>query len=132
MAISFSSTLKTIAPLSLRKEGAVFKRIAQDVLGSSYELSVVFVGDARSRNLNRAYRHKDKPTNVLSFPLSSASGELYLNVPLARREARLFETTPRQHLCFLFVHGVLHLKGYDHGTRMERAERLLMKKYFRA
>ncbi len=131
MTVSISSTLKTTAPLSIRKEGAVFNRITRDILGDSYELSLVFIGNTRSRNLNKTWRAKDKPTNVLSFPLSSTIGELYINIPLAVREARVFETTPRKHIFFLFIHGILHLKGYDHGKRMEQAERSLMKKYFK-
>lgn len=130
MAVSFSSTLSHIAPLSLQKEGRVFARAARAVLGPSYDLSIVFVGDARSRTLNRTYRLKDKPTNVLSFPLSKQSGEIYLNVPLAVREANRFGETPRRHACFLFVHGLLHLKGLDHGKRMEHLEQQLMKKFF--
>ncbi|GMU74087.1 MAG: hypothetical protein AMXMBFR44_2860 [Candidatus Campbellbacteria bacterium] len=131
MTVSFSSTLSRTTPLSLQKEGRLLERIATSVLGRSYDLSVVFVGDARSRTLNRTYRRKDKPTNVLSFPLSKNSGELYLDLPLCMREAPLFDATPHRHVYFLFVHGLLHLKGLDHGARMERLEREVMKKFYR-
>ena len=130
MSVSFHSTLSRTTPLSLPKEGRVLTQIAHDVLGASYELSVVFIGDAKSRRLNRTHRKKDHPTNVLSFPLSKTSGELYLDLPLATREAPSFDSTPHRHLYLLFIHGLLHLKGLDHGTHMERQERLLMKKKY--
>lgn len=130
MATRCTTTLLTTAPLSLQKEGRVFARVAQDTLGKTYDLSVVCVGDAFSKKLNTAYRNKKKGTNVLAFPLSKTSGEIYINIPRARKEARSFESTPLTHICFLFVHGLLHLKGYDHGPRMEQLERRLMKKYF--
>ncbi len=129
MSVSFNSTLKRTTPLSLPKEGRVLTQIVHDVLGASYDLSVVFIGDAKSRNLNRTHRKKDRPTNVLSFPLSKNSGELYIDLPLSIREAPSFDSTPRAHVYFLFIHGLLHLKGLDHGTHMEREERRLMKKF---
>lgn len=131
MTVSFSSTLSRTAPLSLPKEGRLLKRIAHAVLGASYDLSVVFVGDARARRLNRTHRKKDKPTNVLSFPLSKKNGELYIDLPLCRREAPSFGTSAHRHVYFLFIHGLLHLKGLDHGTRMERLEQQLMKQFYK-
>lgn len=130
MSVSFASTLKRTVPLSLPKEGRVLERIAHAVLGASYDLSVVFVGDARARRLNRIHRRKDKPTNVLSFPLSKKSGEIYIDLPLCRREAPSFSTSPHYHVYFLFVHGLLHLKGLEHGKRMERFERQLMRRFY--
>lgn len=97
--------------------------IAQAVLGRHYELSVVICGNELSRRLNRTYRAKDKPTNVLAFPLSATAGEVFLNWPLIRRQARHFDRTPAKHLLALFIHGLLHLKGMDHGSKMESKEK---------
>ena len=82
-------------------------------MGKSYELSLVFCGDTLSRKLNRAYRGKDKPTNVLSFPLSEKSGEIFINLS----RTKPFGAQK------LFIHGLLHLNGMEHGARMERAEK---------
>ncbi|MCR4274994.1 MAG: rRNA maturation RNase YbeY [Candidatus Campbellbacteria bacterium] len=130
MATHCATTLTTTAPLSVPKEGRVFARMAHNVLGASYELSLVFIGNALSKKLNSTYRNKNKDTNVLAFSLSKTSGEIYINIPLARAEAKQFESTPLSHIRFLFVHGLLHLKGHDHGEKMERLERRLMREYF--
>lgn len=101
---------------------AIFKRASDLVLGKKYELSVVVCADGFSRNLNKKHRGKDKPANVLSFPLSKTSGELFLNPGLALRESKNFDRTPREHLIALFLHGLFHLKGFDHGSVMDKKE----------
>lgn len=106
-----------------------FLPIKDAVLGTSYELSLVFIGDIRSRTLNRTHRSKDKPTNVLSFPLSSTSGEIFINPNLARKQAHLFDMTPETFIGKLLIHGMLHLKGYEHGSTMERIEAQFVKKF---
>jgi rRNA maturation RNase YbeY len=100
-------------------EGAPFKALKRKVLGNSYTLSLVFCGDALSKRLNREYRGKDKPTNVLSFPITKKSGEIFINL----RRTKPFG------VIFLFIHGLLHLKGMQHGATMERAEQALLKLY---
>ena len=97
-------------------------------------LSVVVVGDARSRSLNRGYRGKDRPTNILSFVGPGAApdgrhylGELVICAPLVAREARAQHKPSRAHWAHLTVHGVLHLLGMDHerarqASRMESLE----------
>ena len=62
-----------------------FLRIKERVLGKHYELSVVFIGDKRSRDLNKRYRGKDRPTNILSFPLSASEGEIFINLRQAKK-----------------------------------------------
>lgn len=91
------------------------------------EVSVVLADDARVKELNRDYRGKDKPTNVLSFPGSDdLDSPLLGDVILAREtvereaidEAKSFE----HHFGHLIVHGMLHLLGFDHLTDDEAAE----------
>jgi len=108
---------------------ADFCGIARHVLGSSYLLSIVLIGDKRARVLNSTYRNKTKPTNVLSFPLSKHSGELFLNLARIQREAHRFGLSPQGHAKFLLIHGCLHLKGHTHGSTMEKAEKQLIKKF---
>jgi len=92
-----------------------FLKLKEKVLGKSYELSLVFVGKATSHKLNALYRDKDKPTNVLSFPLSKTSGEIFIDLSFTDHS-----------VIFLFIHGLLHLKGMQHGATMEREEKKLL------
>jgi len=93
------------------------------------ELCVRVVGSAASRSLNRHYRGKDRPTNVLSFPaspeeraLTGAIGDLVVCAPVVAAEARAQRKTRDAHWAHMVVHGVLHLHGYDH-ERSARAAR---------
>lgn len=106
-----------------------FLEMKNAILGKDYELSVVLIGDKRSATLNKTHRGKNKPANVLSFPLEKTSGEIFLNPRRAQREAPQFGESYRNFLGFLFIHGLLHLKGFDHGSKMESAERRFRKKF---
>jgi len=103
--------------------------IKEKVLGKNYELSLAFVGDTRSKNLNKKYRGKNKPTNILSFELSKTSGEIVINPRLVKKEAPLFNRSYKNFLCFLFIHGLYHLEGMQHGSIMEEAEKKIRKIY---
>jgi probable rRNA maturation factor len=106
-----------------------FVLIKEDILGPSYDLSVAFVSPAQSHALNLKHRGKDKPTNVLSFTLSKKSGELILCPAIIKKEVGIFEMSYPELLQFLVIHGMLHLKGLEHSSRMERAELRYTKKY---
>jgi probable rRNA maturation factor len=101
--------------------------------GSSLDVTIVFTDDATQRELNRAYRAIDRTTDVLSFnipsvaKLAEASGEIYISVAQARRQARRYRHSLAGELERLVVHGVLHLLGHDHkkareATRMRSLE----------
>lgn len=105
--------------------------------GPVVEVSVKFTSDSEVRSLNAAYRGKDKPTNVLSFPMFEAAllpsltatdgGEALLgDIVLARgvcaREAAEKGVSVADHATHLVVHGMLHLLGYDHEQGDEAAE----------
>lgn len=106
-----------------------FGKMKDDILGGQYELSLVFVGDTRSRTLNKIYRGKTYVPNILSFPLEKDCGEIYINPTQARREAKKFNMTPTGFIGFLFIHGLLHLKGYAHGATMDKVEIRYIKKF---
>ncbi len=99
-----------------------FALIAKKILGSKYELSLVFVTNSESKRLNRIHREKNKPTNILSFPLSSDNGEIFIDLELCKKQCAEFNRTYTNFVGFLVIHGLLHLKGYDHGSTMEREE----------
>lgn len=104
-----------------------FEAIARAALGSHYELSLVICGDTLAQALNMKYRKKSYRPNVLSFPISATEGEIFLNLRCAEREARKYGVPVHARLALLFVHGCLHLKGLDHGERMEREEQRILR-----
>jgi probable rRNA maturation factor len=79
------------------------------------------VGATESRKLNRKYRAKNQPTNVLSFAYGAGSGDVVLCHPVISRESAQQGKSLRAHYAHLVVHGVLHLRGYDHRTRRQAA-----------
>ncbi len=106
-----------------------FLKLKTAVLGENYSLSLVFIGAKKSKELNNSYREKNKPTNILSFPLDKKTGEIFINLELAKKESKLFDRKPDNFVAFLFIHGLFHLKGMEHGSTMERAETKLRKKF---
>lgn len=106
-----------------------FVKIKNAVLGKHYELSLVFATSVTSRRLNRTYRGVDKPTNVLAFPLSKTEGEIFVDPKQSRADAPQFGMPYRNFIGFLFIHGLLHLKGFAHGSKMEHTEAVLMKRF---
>ncbi|MBL8836256.1 MAG: rRNA maturation RNase YbeY [Alphaproteobacteria bacterium] len=100
------------------------------------EITVVLADDRTVHRLNRTFRGKDKPTNVLSFPAGAPIagagadhplGDVVIALGTARAEARAAGLTLEDHLAHLAIHGVLHLLGHDHeraaeAQRMERLE----------
>jgi len=92
---------------------------AQATGTSAREVSVLFCGDRRIRTLNRRYRRKDRPTDVLAFPAGSGEGllgDIVISVPYAARQARRHQESVPKELDRLLLHGYLHLLGYDHET----------------
>jgi probable rRNA maturation factor len=94
----------------------------KEVLGDEYELTLVFVGEKRARALNKKFRNKDYATDILSFPIDKETGEIFVYPPKAEKKAKEFGRNFPNYLQFLFIHGLFHLKGFDHGSRMEREE----------
>lgn len=108
---------------------ALLLRIKNATLGKKYELSIAFVRPKEMRQLNQAYRGKDAPTDILAFPLRTAAGEILFCRDEVKRRAGAFKRTYRNYLLLLFIHGLLHLKGMEHGGRMEREERKFQKRF---
>lgn len=110
--------------------------------GCDSELSIVFSDDDGVRSLNRAWRERDKATNVLSFPAycirpGQKPGPMLGDIILARetieREANSENKSFHDHLSHLIVHGLMHLLGYDHQSDaeaivMEQHERDILQK----
>ncbi|MGA9855282.1 MAG: rRNA maturation RNase YbeY [Gammaproteobacteria bacterium] len=120
---------------------ADFKRWISAALAgrhASAEVTVRIVDEDEGRMLNRRYRQKDSPTNVLSFPAqlpadiaSPLLGDLVLCAPVVIRQAAEQVKSPEAHWAHLTIHGTLHLLGYDHETsaqaeQMESLETLIL------
>ncbi len=130
----FSALIPSLAEATLTAAG---------LAPEEHAVSIALMSDAEVRALNKAFRGKDAPTNVLSFPsapairsLKNRSGPVFLgDVALAYetviREASEQDKSVLHHATHLVVHGVLHLAGFDHETgldavRMEAAERQIL------
>ena len=91
------------------------------------------VGAREGRALNKGFRRKDRPTNVLSFPYGAARGDVVLCHPVIAREARAQGKALAHHYAHLVIHGILHLRGLDHASpkdakRMEHEEIRLLRR----
>ncbi len=95
-----------------------FKTLYKKIFRKKFELSVVLASPRLMKNLNKEYRKKDKVADVLSFLIDKNQGEIFLN-------------SREKNIPFLFVHGCLHLLGYDHESEkdaeiMERKEKEIL------
>lgn len=98
------------------------ERIKIDILGKKFDLSFAFVSKREIKRLNRIYRKKDEPTDILSFPLDKTSGEILICREMAKTKSVKFGMGFKNYLLFLVIHGLLHLKGLRHGSKMEKYE----------
>ena len=121
-----SVALKNFTRISVPR--FLYAKVAQAVL-PGWEISLVFVGSARARSLNKALRAKDYIPNVLSYALTTRSGEVVICLPEAARQCRRYGMDERNFVLYLFIHALLHLKGRPHGATMERQEKTLMKTF---
>ena len=131
------------------------KKVATRILSAlgcpeGTELSITIVGDRSMRVINRTYLARDRPTNVISFSQQEGDcggmapgllGDVIISADTSAREAEQGGMQPFDRLCFLLLHGILHLCGYDHersgekeADRMEKKEaelfRILKKEGF--
>ncbi len=100
---------------------------------SGAELAVSLVGDAEMHRLNRVYRGKDRPTDVLAFAMregrrtpgdAAVLGDVVISLDTAARQARRRGVPVSDEVRMLLIHGVLHLLGYDHERSLADARRM--------
>lgn len=98
-----------------------------------YEVDVNLIDNERIHEINREYRHVDRPTDVISFAfldhvdgevtikgdIPTLLGEIFISVDKAKEQANTYGHSLLREMSFLFVHGLLHLLGYDHMTKEE-------------
>jgi len=106
------------------------RRILRKLGYEDYEISIVLVDDREITRLNRQYLHRNRPTNVISFPMASTDppglpykilGDVVISAETAKRQAEEAGKSGEEEILFLLTHGLLHLVGYDHeGSQEER------------
>src|SRR5262249_1925842 len=88
---------------------------AERVRGVAGEVAALMAGNGPLQQLNRRFRRKNKPTDVLSFPRREG-GDIAISAEIAGKNARQYQHSAAQELKVLILHGMLHLAGYDHET----------------
>ncbi len=127
-------------PVDRRKIGAAARRILKTLGYGGYELAVVLVDDREITRLNRQYFRRNRPTNVISFPLMDETatslpakmlGDVVISAETAQRDAEEAGEKTEDEVLFLMIHGILHLAGYDHeGSAAERRKMETKEKEF--
>jgi len=123
-----------------RKRGVQAGRIRAEaerllcILGIDSELSVALIGDDEMQSLNARFRGKDRPTDVLAFPMEAQGppvsrllGDVVISIDTAARQAAERNVEITDEIRVLLVHGVLHLIGYDHERSPAEARRMFAK-----
>jgi probable rRNA maturation factor len=132
-----SVTFRRVPPTLRRTPVEHFARTLQKQIAKGRPFDTLITGDVELRRLNREFRSKDYPTDVLSFPAlvgqavspansTSSLGDIAISLGRARAQAREFGHPIETELQILMLHGVLHLCGHDHETdsgAMARAEK---------
>jgi len=90
------------------------------------EISLLLTDDTEIRELNKTYRNRDKPTDVLSFPTDDATfiGDIAISIDRAAEQAKNGGLTLHEELARLVIHGTLHLLGHDHEQGEYRAKKM--------
>lgn len=130
MSLVVDVDIRTEIPEELPQVEQFVERVltaAARYLKVSGEVSISFVSDEEIHELNRFYRHVDRPTDVLSFALNEGGddlelpdevteplGDIVLSLPTAVRQSMDYGHSLRREVAFLLVHGFLHLLGFDH------------------
>ncbi len=125
--------------LNKEKTALFCDSLLQAVGKPEFSLSVVLVDDNRIREMNHRYRQKDKATNVLSFPFADGAepvlaelpihelGDIIISLDTAVKEARQYNVSFSRRLCWLIIHGLLHLCGMDHERSQQEAEEMAVR-----
>ena len=117
--IIFEKLVKGVSRAELQR----FLGLAQRLAGVSGEVGVLIAGNQRLQELNRRFRRKNKPTDVLSFPRADG-GDIAISAEIAHANALRYGHPETAELKILILHGMLHLAGHDHETDHGQMARL--------
>ncbi len=135
MKIQIENQQKRIK-IDKRKIRSQVTRLLTLLCCTNMEISITFVDDETIQRINKQYLSKDRPTNVISFPLQEGEfsainpdmlGDIVISVETARRDADKGNLSFDEEILFLIIHGLLHLRGYNH-ENTSKADALMMKK----
>jgi len=130
--VIFQKRVANLTELALNRFLARARRAA----GLKGAINVLLTSSAEMKSLNRRFRGKDKPTDVLSFPAEPTAqkqiaGEIAIAAEIATKNAHALGHSPAEEVKILVLHGILHLRGYDHecdNGQMARREKQLRSK----
>lgn len=112
----------------------ILKKISAEILkkesSSKGDLSIALVGQKRIKELNKRYRRKNRPTDVLSFEDKENIGEIVICPAEVKKNARKFKTSFKKELNKVLIHGILHLLGYDHESGPKKAKTMEQKQEY--
>ncbi len=108
----------------------IAEKILQQLELDNVELSITLTDNDTIQEINKQWRGKDKPTDVLSFPIGekppgykyTVLGDVIISLPYAKNQAKEIDITYKEEVLRLLTHGILHLLGYDHETSEEDAK----------
>lgn len=121
-------TNKTSEEIDIAFYEELLKHFLEDLEVSGAILSVILVDNKEIHEINKTYRFKDYPTDVISFALEDDKtmispvrvlGDIFISLDKAREQASSYGHSFKRELSFLMIHGLLHLLGYDHETKEE-------------
>jgi probable rRNA maturation factor len=121
------NSLKNELPFTISLK--MMKTMKEAILGKDYQLSVAIIDDTKMKELNNRYRNINTTTDILSFPLPKKEGEIFLSLKQCKIKAKEFDRHYENYLPFLFIHGLVHLNGMSHGSRMESEEQKWRNKF---
>lgn len=107
-----------------------YEAVASHIL-PGWNISLVFAGRTRAKSLNMRLRKKTYTPNVLSYAVGKRSGEIVICPDVANVQAKNYDLSVSHFILFLFIHGLLHLKGHAHGSTMDIQERALLARFIR-
>lgn len=131
------NTTNSKLDIEIRFMKKVLKEVLKKEKIKNARFSVIIITDSEIKAINKKYRKIDKPTDVISFALEENQkeqvflknrvlGDIYISLDKAKKQAIEYGHSLRRELCFLAVHGLLHLLGYDHNNKEE--EKIMFKK----
>jgi probable rRNA maturation factor len=98
-----------------------FEEAVEKILGKKKFVSFVLIDETKMKKLNKEYRGVNKSTDILSFP-NEEGGEILISLTDVRKKSTVYCLLSTDYLPYLFIHGLLHLKGMTHGSKMDRQE----------
>lgn len=121
-------SIKNLTRRTSSVAGLPFVRIAKEVL-PGWEISLVFVSSKKALELNKKLRGKNYVPNVLSYAVGNKSCEIIICPSVAIKQAPAYSLLPTAYCLLLFIHAVLHIKGWVHGANMDKCERKLLARF---